>query len=330
VDVVIDGSAVEVALSNQVIVPDANDDTWIKLRLDPESLANLPAVLPKVADGTTRAVIWNSIRDSVADAELDPRQALDLFVTAIEHEDSDIAVGSLLRWLEDKLLGGYLPYDAHRGAVADALGNKLAGTSAGSSLQLATARGFVTTTDDAATLAAWLDGSDVPDGLEIDADLRWSLVLRLVRLNAFGAAEIEAELARDTSTEGVVEAAKCRAALPDAKEAAWARVMTDPGLGVSELLATADGFWHPAQADVTAPYVERFFTDVRRMAEIRSGMVVPLTVQRIAPKYVIDADLIDRAEALIADETVAPGIRRQTANFADELRRAVEVRRTFG
>jgi aminopeptidase N len=44
---------------------------------------------------------------------------------------------------------------------------------------------------------------------------------------------------------------------------------------------------------------------------------------------VIDADLIDRADALIADETVAPGIRRQTANFADNVRKAVEVRRTF-
>jgi aminopeptidase N len=59
-------------------------------------------------------------------------------------------------------------------------------------------------------------------------------------------------------------------------------------------------------------------------------MVIGLTVHRIAPRFAIDAELIAPAEALIADESVVPGIRRQTANFLDDLRRAVEVRRTFG
>ncbi len=332
IDLTVDQNIVEVALSNDhaVIVPDANDDTWAKIRLDATSLANLPAVLPKIPDGTTRAVIWNSVRDATADAELDPRQALDLFLATIQHEESDIAVGSLVRWLEERVLGGYLEYDEYHGRVADALSNKLASTAPGSSLQLVTARGFIATTDDAGLLKFWLDGSESPAGLEIDADLRWSLVLRLVRLNALEALDIDAELARDKSTEGVNQAARCRAALPDGKEAAWTRIMTDPAIGVKELLAAAEGFWHPGQAAVTAPYVRRFFTDIPGTGEIRAGMVLALTVQRIAPRFAIDADLIAPAEVLIADESVAPGIRRQTANFLDELRRAVEVRRTFG
>ncbi|MEV5963379.1 aminopeptidase N [Kribbella sp. NPDC051952] len=332
VDVVLDQDTVEVALGNDyaVIVPDANDDTWAKIRLDATSLANLSDVLPKITDGTTRAVIWNAIRDATLNAELDPRQALDLFLTTLQHEDSDIAVGSLVRWIEERVLGSYVEYDEYRGPVADALGNKLASTEPGSSLQLITARGFIATTDDAALLKSWLDGSGAPAGLVIDADLRWSLVLRLVQLNAFGAAEIDAELARDTSTEGVNHAARCRAALPDGKEAAWTRIMTDPAIGVKELLAAAEGFWHPGQAALTAPYVGRFFTDIAQTTEIRSGMVVGLTVQRIAPRYAVDAGLIVPAQALVTDETVGPAIRRQTANFLDDLRRAVEVRRTYG
>ncbi|HET6985955.1 MAG TPA: aminopeptidase N, partial [Kribbella sp.] len=294
VDVVLAQDSVEVALSNDhaVIVPDANDDTWAKIRLDETSLANLPSVLPKIADGTTRAVIWNAIRDTTADGELDPRQALDLFLATIQHEDSDIAVGSLVRWLEERVLGGYLDYDEYRGPVADALRNKLATTAPGSSLQLVTARGFIATTDDARLLKSWLEGAEIPAGLEIDADLRWSLVLRLVRLNALDAKDIDAELARDKSTEGVNQAARCRAALPDGKEAAWTRIMTDPAIGVKELLAAAEGFWHPGQAAVTAPYVRRFFTDIPRTGEIRAGMVLGLTVHRIAPRFAIDADLI--------------------------------------
>ncbi|TQJ11522.1 aminopeptidase N [Kribbella jejuensis] len=333
VDATITEDSIEVALGNGVaggvVVADAGDDTWAKIRLDATSLANLPAVLPTITDSTTRAVIWNSVRDAVADAELDPRQALELFTAALPDEDSDVAVGSLIRWLEDKMLGGYLEYNAARGPVADALSNKLATTAPGSSLQLVTARGLISTTTDVALLTSWLDGSAAPDGLQIDADLRWTLVLRLVRLGAFGAAEIDAELDRDKSTEGVIHAARCRSALPDGKEAAWARIMTDPSVGVQELLAAADGFWHPEQAAITAPYVPRFFTDLPRTAEIRSGMVVGITARRIAPRYAIDPDLVAPAEALIADESVAPAIRRQTADFLDGLRRALEVRRTF-
>ncbi|MFI5729582.1 aminopeptidase N [Kribbella sp. NPDC051587] len=331
VELVLDGDTAEVALSNElaVIVPDAQDDTWVRIRLDATTLANLPAVLPKIADSTTRAVIWNAVRDATMNGDLDPRQALDLFVATVGSEDSDVAVESLVRWLLDRVLGGYLPYDESRGAVAEALEAKLVTVEPGSSLQLATARGLVATTNDADLLKGWLAGERTPSGLEVGQDLRWAIVLQLVRLDAFGAAEIDTELARDQSSEGVTHAARCRAALADGKEAAWARIMTDPEIGVRELLATAEGFWHPVQEAATAPYVARFFTDIAGTGDFRAGMVLMLTANRIVPKYAIDADLIGRAEALTKDSTVTSGIRRAVANYLDELRRAVEVRRRY-
>ncbi|MGW7684323.1 aminopeptidase N [Kribbella sp. NPDC054772] len=328
VDAVLAEDSVEVVLGNDVVVPDAGDDTWAKVRLDPMSLSNLPDVLPKISDGTTRAVVWNSVRDSVADAELDPRRALELFAAALPHEVSDVAVGSLVQWLENRVLGRYLDYDEYRAPAADALRGKLSVTTPGSSLQLVTARGLIATSDDADLLTSWLN-SAAPEGLEIDADLRWAIVLRLVRLNAFGAGEIDAELARDRSTEGVNQAARCRAALPDGKEAAWTRIMTDPSIGVKELLAAAEGFWHPGQATITAPYARRFFTDIPHTGEIRAGMVLGLTAHRMAPRFAIEQELVAPAEALIADESVVSGIRRQTADYLDDLRRALVVRRTF-
>ncbi|HEY0618712.1 MAG TPA: aminopeptidase N [Kribbella sp.] len=328
VEVLLDRDSVAVDLApGQVVVPDAKDDTWAKVRLDQTSLANLPEILPKLEDSTTRAVIWNSIRDATADAELDPRRALEILLEALPQEDSDIAVGSLLRWLEDHLLGVYLPYEPYRAEAAEVLTDKLAQTPPGTSLQLATARGVIATTDDAKLLRNWLDGEDVPEGLRIDADLRWSLVLRLVRLNAFGAAEIDAELARDKSTEGQSQAARCRAALPGGKEAAWARIMTDPETGVTELFASCEGFWHPAQAELTAPYVERFFAEITGTADLRSGMAIALTTMRVFPRFAVAQSTIELADALVADENVAPSIRRTVSDLTDDLRRAVKVRR---
>ncbi|MEV8373731.1 aminopeptidase N [Kribbella sp. NPDC056861] len=332
VQVLLDRDVVEVELDPTiaVIVPDADDDTWAKIRLDETSLANLPAVLPKIADSTTRAVIWNSIRDAVADAELDPRQALEFLLVAIEHEDSVIALGSLLRWLDDRVLGICLPYEPYRGQVAAALTARLSNTPPGSSLQLAIARGVVATTDDNQLLQSWLDGTDVPDGLQVDTDFRWSLVLRLVRLGAYGKPEVDAELARDRSTEGAKQAARCLAATEDGREAAWQRIINDPSLGVDELFASAEGFWGAGQGEQTAPYVERFFAEIARTGEIRSGMAVAMTVGRIFPKYAVEERVVALAEALAADESVAPNIRRSTADKADDLRRALAARRTFG
>jgi aminopeptidase N len=312
-----------------VIVPDADDDTWAKIRLDETSLANLPAVLPTLP-GITRAVIWNSIRDATADAELDPRQAFDILLNALPYEDSDIAVGSLLRWLDDRLLGVYLPYEPYRGQVADVLTQRLAQTSLGGSLQLAITRGVVSTTNDAQLLQNWLAGKGIPEGLKIDADLRWSLVLRLVRLGVYGNEQVDAELANDHSTEGVSQAARCRAALPDGKEAAWARIMTDPSIGVTELFATCEGFWHPVQAELTAPYVDRFFTDIPGTADIRSGMALAMTTTRIFPRFAVDPAVVERAEAFLsqgADGSVDSSVSRTTADLTDDLRRAVRARR---
>ncbi|ONI78438.1 aminopeptidase N [Kribbella sp. ALI-6-A] len=325
VDVLLDADEVAVSLdpSAALVVPDAGDDTWAKIRLDPASLAALPRLLPLVADGTTRAVIWNSIRDSVASGELNPQQALEILLAALPSEDSDIAVDSLLRWAEDSLLGRGLPYGPE--PLARVLIARLGTCDPGSSLQLAVARGVIATSSDADLLQGWLTGS-APEGVAVDAELRWALVLRLVRLGVFGEAEIDAELERDRSTEGTVRAAGCRAALPTGKEAAWTRVMTDPSIGVNELSSLCAGFWHPLQAEQTAPYVERYFAEIAGTAEIRAGIVVGLTAGRIFPRYAISESTVQRAEALAGDKTVAPGIRRAVADAADDLKRSLAAR----
>jgi len=331
VDVLLDRESVEVDLApGQVVVPDAADDTWAKIRLDETSLANLAEVLPRIEDGTTRAVIWNSIRDATADGDLDPQQALEFLLAALAHEDSDIAVGSLLRWAEARLIGTYLPYEASRGRLADALTTRLRTTPAGSSLQLAIARGVIATSNDPILLEGWLYDTGIPEGLQVDADLRWSLVLRLVRLEVYGSEEIDAELASDKSTEGVSEAARCRAALPDGKEEAWARMMTDPEVGVNELFAASEGFWHPSQTDLNAPYVDRFFADITATARLRSGMALAMSTMKLFPRFAVDRSTIDHADRLIADDNVAPSIRRTVSDHTDDLRRAVAVRAALG
>jgi aminopeptidase N len=165
----------------------------------------------------------------------------------------------------------------------------------------------------------------------MDAELRWTVLLQLARLGAIGDAEIDAELTRDTSSEGVVHAIRCRAALPtaEAKERAWTLIMTDADVANYELYAACEGFWHPGQVDVTAPYVDRYFAEIPGTEKLRSGWVVAQSAKSAFPRYAVDQAIVSRASDLVADESVAPGIRRSVGDSVDDLKRALAVRSAF-
>jgi aminopeptidase N len=333
VPVLLDSDEVEVELDSSVavIVPDAADDSWAKIRLDAESLGRLTAVLPKIEDGVTRAVVLNSVRDAIADAELDPQLGFEVVLAALPHEDSDIAVTTMVSWTLNRLLGIYLPYEPHRGRLADVLTQRLGSTPAGSSLQLAVVRGLVRVTTDVDLLTGWLAATGVPDGLAVDADLRWDITAQLARLGAIGDAEIDAELERDHSSEGEVHATRCRAALPtaEAKDRAWALIMTDADVANYDLYAACEGFWHPAQTEVTAPYAERYFAEIAGTEKLRSGWVVASSAGLAFPRFAIEERIVRLADELIADESVAAGIRRSVSDDADDLKRALAVRSAY-
>jgi aminopeptidase N len=337
VEVLVDADEVDVDLDPSValVIPDAGDDSWAKIRLDADSLANLAALLPKIDDGVTRAVVLNSVRDSVADAELDPKTGFEVVLGMLPTETSDIAVGTLLGWSVTHLLGVYLPYEPYRGQLADVLRDRLETVEPGTSVQLAVARGFARFSDDVDRLKGWLAGdpaNSVPDGVTMDADLRWLVTLQLARLGAIGEADIDAELQRDSSSEGVVHATRCRAALPtaEAKERAWAQITTDADLANYELYAACEGFWHPTQSELTAPYADRYFAEIAGTEKLRSGWVVATSAKLAFPRYTIDQHVVDRAADLIADESVAAGIRRSVGDGVDDLKRALAVRSAFG
>jgi aminopeptidase N len=180
-------------------------------------------------------------------------------------------------------------------------------------------------------LKGWLAGTGVPEGLAVDAELRWDITQRLARLGAIGDAEIDAELERDHSSEGQVHATECRASLPtpEAKERAWTLIMTDADAANYDMYAAATGFWHPSQAEVTAPYVQRYFAEIAATEKLRSGWAVARGAQLTFPRYSIDERVVRLATDLTADESVAAGIRRAIGDEADDLKRALAVRSAY-
>jgi aminopeptidase N len=329
----LDGAGVEVDVplgSTPFVVVDAHDDTWAKIRMDERSRAAVREMLPRIGDPVTRAVVWNSLRFAVDDAELDPWWMLDTLQSCLPRVAGEIAVQSLLTWASDVVAGQYVPDPAAVRRVADIATGVLAVAPAGSSAQIVAARAVAATCPESETMASWLVGRDVPDGLAVDAELRWALLTRLCALGAVDDARIDTEVERDRSAHGQVHAARCRAALPTpaAKERAWSLLTRDPDLSNYVLYATAGGFWQPGQLELTAPYVERYFTEMPHTCEFRRGWVVFQSLELAFPRPAVDESTIGLAERTLARD-LEPGVRRAISDGTDDLRRALAVRQRW-
>ncbi len=180
---------------------------------------------------------------------------------------------------------------------------------------------------DVAELQQWREEDTVPGGPVLDPDLRWKLLQRLCVLGAAGEPEIAEEVVRDPSSTGAEGAARCRAALPDesAKTAAWHQLFHGEASNYL-VMALAQGFWQPEQADLLAPWTLRYFDDVPAAAERRGPAVARRLGHQGFPAYAATEEVLLAAEACLGRDDLTAALRRHLADQVDDLRRALRAR----
>ncbi|HEY6737915.1 MAG TPA: aminopeptidase N, partial [Actinopolymorphaceae bacterium] len=337
VSVEVDGALTSVATLRgarraDLAVPNDLDLAYARIRFDDDSFAALPELLPRLTDSLTRALAWSALDDMVRSAEWPALSYVELAAQAVRSEE-DVAIVETLfrhgRHLADLFA---LPDERARclAVLTDAATALLDSPPAGGDLQLAAARGLASTAgvDEAPLLRSWLQGRNLPPGLPMDTDLRWEVLRRLVVLGLAGVDEIEDERAGDRTAEGVEHAARCLAARPDpaAKRAAWQLVMTDTEVSNHILEETAAGFWQPEQSEITAEYVERYFDEIPRLADVRTPWMVLSCSARLYPIHAVDRTTLERAERLLRRDDLDPLLRRKVVDNTDTLRRALRAR----
>jgi aminopeptidase N len=320
----------ELPVGADLVLLNDGDLTFATVRLAEPAMRELPRLLPAAADPMTRALLWTVAWDATRAADLPPAAFVELVAAAVPGEASPTLSATMLRNARAQVANRYLD-PARRPAalrtLADTCRAVLADAAPGSGRQLTALRTLVSCLTEPAQLAELLAG-DVPAGVELDAELRWRLLRRLVILGAAGTAEIDAELARDNTGQGAVHATRCRAALPDAaaKHAAWRSMMADETATNRHLEALCRGFWQPEQAELTAPYVSRYFAEILPATAGRSGEFAGRLADWSFPGYAVSAGTVAAAEALLARDDLAAGVRRALATGRDELRIALAAR----
>ncbi|MVA76226.1 aminopeptidase N [Auraticoccus sp. F435] len=317
--------------AGSLVVPDADDATWARVRLA-DGWSGLDA-LASLESTPARIVVWNSVRDGVLSAELDPAAALTLLEEQLPAEPSDVVVKTVLGAAAGTWAGPYTAA-ADRPAVAARLAalaeTLLTGAEPGGDRQLVAWRTLIDTTTDQDRLTGWWEGTGLPPGRELDEDLTWRIA---VRMSVLGRDQVvEPTLERHPTAVGRAQAARCRASLPTAAAKEWAlQVVLQPSeLSAYEVYAVADGLFLPEQHELTAPLVPRWLDGVAATSGFRSGWSLSTVVTRSFPAAHVDPGTLEQVDAVLARDDLDPAVRRPLVDCGDALRRALTSVQRFG
>jgi aminopeptidase N len=311
-----------------------NDDdlTYGKVRLDERSLATVVERVADIDDSLPRALCWGAAWDMTRDGELAARDYFRLALAGIPAETDIGVVQSTQQKLRSTLDRFADPAWAPEGweRLAAFAEEAMRSAEPGSDHQLAWARTFAgaaRTSEHAAVLRGLLEGTRPVTGLAVDAELRWTLLQGLVAIGAAGIAEIDAEVERDPTASGQRRAATARALrpTPEAKAEAWRQATEDDELPNAINEAIIAGFSHPAQHELTEPYVRPYFDVVRDVWERRTSETAQNVVVGLFPDA-ITGETVAAADAFLADETLPPALRRLVSEGRDDLQRALRAR----
>lgn len=269
-----------------------NDDdlTYAKIRLDERSLSTVTAHLGSITDSLARALAWGTLWDATRDGEFEASRFVDVVLEHIAAETQSTTLRTLLGQL--LLAASSYVAPARRAAtlerVADRLWQLAVDAEPGSDLQFQFVKSFAqlaSTDDQLDTVLALLEERAPLEGLDIDTDLGWELLISLAAGGRATLQEIDAALEDDRTASGQQSAAHARAALPTAegKLAAWASVIEQSGLPNAIVRATGLGFLRAHDRGLLVPFVTKFFDSVLQVWESRSYAIAEEIIEGFYP-----------------------------------------------
>ena len=269
----VDGASTLVEAAAGIARPDfilVNDGDlgYAKVRLDEQSLAFAVANITKFTDSLTRGVVMASAWDMTRDGEMPARDYLNLALTSIPVEDNMSLLMLTLRHIDEAVRTFVAPQA--RAEAAEDTGRRLlllartaaSGSDAQRMLVAAAARN-ASSEEQFEAVRGLFDATQTLDGLDLDVDLKWDLLVSLVRGSVSTESDIDALEAEDDTMTGHQNAAACRAARAGEwiKADVWDKVLTDTSIPNDTRWAMISGFWAQARTNPSAyaTYVAEYF-----------------------------------------------------------------------
>ncbi len=313
------------------IFPNHDDHAFAKIALDERSLEFVRSELDRFPDSFQRLLLWHTLWDMVRDQQF---SAADYAALAIDKlaAEATLEIAQTVAYNALHAVGSYLS-DEMRLESAAALysfARERLFAAGEQDFRIMWSRVMIGAAQRPAHIEEALglvDGGTGIDGFEFDQDMRWSLIAKATAYSVDGGYErLEAELERDGSDRGRRAAEQIGASRADAavKAEAWARYQGESDSSLQMLTASMHGFWWKPQADLLAPYVDRYFDEIRGVFDAKDKEYASRFFGALYPGQMEPSDyVIVRSESLLAelgDDQVV--LARQLREAVDEAKRA--------
>ncbi|WP_420174300.1 aminopeptidase N [Luteococcus sp. OSA5] len=311
-----------------LVVVNDGDLTYAKTELDERSLATVRESLGSLEDPLTRALVWAALWNQTRDARLRVDDFVQIVLTHATREP-DVATLATQLSCATVAINRYLP-QPKRAELARTFGEglwqALQEAEAGSDAQLALARAVaeiaVRVPELAERVQGLLDGSQLPQGLEVGSELRWSLATALAALGRWQEPELDAELARDPGKDGITARMAALAARPDpqVKAQTWQQLHQPGALSNDHMDAMIAGLTTAGQEELVEPVSADYFDGLLQVWRSHS---IELAQRLVGGLFPSDAGAAQRAQEWLTAHPEAPGaLRRLVLEGADAAQRA--------
>jgi aminopeptidase N len=161
----------------------------------------------------------------------------------------------------------------------------------------------------------------------VDAEMRWTLLSTLAAGGVVDADEIDAELARDDTATGRVQAAAARAAVPttQAKERVWQQVVVTGELPNTVQAAVISGFSRVFDPELLEPFLHQYFEALVPVWQERTNEMASQIVAGLYPALLAGPALLERTDRWLAEADAEPALRRLVIEARDGVVRALEA-----
>jgi aminopeptidase N len=331
----VSGEATEVPELVGQTVPDLvllndGDLTYAKMRLDPRSLATVVDHVDALDDSLARALCYGAAWDMTRDAEMRATDWVNFVLRGLAKETDSTAMRPLILRSSQavSVFADPTQRDGLRATWDHGLYALLQDAEPASDKQLALVRGLAGAASSATSLtllAGLLDGSRELDGLVVDTDLRWEILIGLAREGCADDDRIDAELDRDNTISGQEAAAAARAATPtpQAKARAWTDAVERDEVPNETMRRIAASFHQQGQDELLQPYVDRYLSVAATIWEQRGPHRASTLLEYLFPRTLASAETLAAVDSWLATATANPSARRLVSEGRDDIARAL-------
>lgn len=319
----------------QYVFVNSQDFAYGRFLLDDKSRKAVVESLGEVEDVFERSLLWGSLWESVREAELSPRDFLDLSLRLLPKESDEELAQSLIAHVTTSL-HRYVS-DGTRAEIvprAEALASDGMLRSTEQDFRIIWFRGlraFAESPNGRAQLKQLLAGKLSVPGVELRPLDRWTMITALVALNDQDAeAILSAEEKRDTTGDGQKYAYMARAARPDAatKQKYFNEYLHDASRPEDWIAQSLGAFNYWNQSALTLPYLKPALEALPQVKRERKIFFLLGWLNAFIDGQ-DSAAAQEQVHDFLAHGTLDEDLRLKILEVSDELNRTVKIRQRY-